>query len=455
MAKTETKKKNVTKKHLAKKQREEKQTRIILIAAIVIGVIIVGLVGYGLVDQLLVRPATPVAEVGDQVITAKAFESRVKYTRVQLLSQVEYYYSIYQMFGEDFGASYLSAAQNLGYQLLQPEALGSDILDEMIDDILIHEEAAARGITVSEDEINEAVYSAFGFYPDGTATPTQTATVVVTPTYSDEMLALVPSTSTPTATEEPTETPEVTVTPSEESTESGATDEGTDAEVTPTPELSPTLTLTPTITLTPTPYTTEVFADNVKEFDDNYGLYDFSYEDLRGIFEVQLLREKLVEEITVDMVPVEEQVWARHILVDTEEEAQDILQKLEEGEEWNALAAEYSLDDSNKDNGGDLGWFSYDDMVEAFAEAAFSLDEGEISEPVESDYGFHIVQLVGKRESQISAADFQNDKDAAFNEWLTVKRNARNDIVIHDGWEEFVPVVPELPTEYQTALFYS
>jgi parvulin-like peptidyl-prolyl isomerase len=451
MAKNLTPKKIVTKKHIAKKQREERQTRLILIIAIVIGVLIVGLVGYGLVDQLIVRPAKTVAKVGDQKITVSEFESQVQYARVQMIYQMQTYYQYYQIFGSDYGSSYLSAAQSLAYQLASTETLGSGILDDMIDDILIREAAEEYGVTVSKEEVDEAVYAAFGFYPNGTPSPTTTATTVATPTYSNDMLTLVPSTSTPTATEPPTETPEVTATSSEEAVD--PTDEATAEETsdagTPTPEESPTITLTPTITSTPTPFTTEVYGQDVKEFNDNFKLYDYSYDDLWKIHETDLLRQKMVEIITADMIPVHEEVWARHILVETEEEALVVIQELEDGADWNQLALKHSLDDSNNKNGGDLGWFTYETMIEAFSAAAFSLEPGEISDPVETYYGYHIIQLIGKREVQTSETDFQTEKSNAFDTWLAERRDARDDIVIVENWADYVSDTPALPATYQ------
>ncbi len=92
----------------------------------------------------------------------------------------------------------------------------------------------------------------------------------------------------------------------------------------------------------------------------------------------------------------EEQVHARHILVATEEEAKALLARLAAGEDWAALAAELSTDTGSKDNAGDLGWFGRGVMVEAFETAAFALEVGETSDLVQSDYGYHIIQVLEK-----------------------------------------------------------
>lgn len=455
MANEKPSSKNYTKKHLARRQREEKQTRTILVITVIIAIAVVGLVAYGLIDNYLVRPNHTVAEVGDQVIKAGDFEGRVKYTRLQMLEQAYQYYQYYTIYG-DFGSSFLSYAQSIGSQLLQSnaETLGGQVLDDMINEIIIREEAAARGITVSDEEVDAAMKEAFGFYPDGTPTPENTATVQATPTYSKTELAIVPPTSTPTKTSEPTETPDVTATPSEEAVVTEETESSTDStEEATTPEASPTITLTPTITPTPTTYTTEIYGQNLSDFDDLYKDYNYSIDKLWEVYKTNLLSEKLQEEITKDVEPIEDQVWARHILVETEEEAQNVLNLLNEGEDWNALAAEYSIDETTKDNGGDLGWFNAGAMVESFSDAAFSLEKsGQISDPVQSDYGWHIIQLVGKRQAQMSESTFAQEKATVFSDWLAEQRSAREDITIADDWAKYVPTTPALNSTLMNAL---
>ncbi len=153
-----------TKKHIAREKREQKMTRQVIILASIVGLVILGLVLYGAISQFIIRPRTTVAEVGEKTITVRDFEKQVQYSRVQLLNQVYTYYSYYQQF-PDFGASFLEYAQSLASELMQTEKLGGDVLDEMINDIIIREEAAERGITVSEEEIDEALYDASVFIP--------------------------------------------------------------------------------------------------------------------------------------------------------------------------------------------------------------------------------------------------------------------------------------------------
>lgn len=93
-----------------------------------------------------------------------------------------------------------------------------------------------------------------------------------------------------------------------------------------------------------------------------------------------------------------EEIEARHILLETEAEAQEIYDLLAEGADFVALAAEFSQDFSNRADGGYLGFFKRGAMIEDFEEVAFALEIGEISEPVSTAFGFHIIELLDRRE---------------------------------------------------------
>ena len=124
----------------------------------------------------------------------------------------------------------------------------------------------------------------------------------------------------------------------------------------------------------------------------------------------------------------EEQVKASHILVEDEKTAKEVIEKLNAGEDFAELAKEYSTDEGSAEEGGDLGYFEYGDMVEEFSEAAFKLKEGEISEPVKSDYGYHIIKVTGKKDAkeatyedhkeEIKTILFDNEINSKYQDWL-------------------------------------
>ena len=126
-----------------------------------------------------------------------------------------------------------------------------------------------------------------------------------------------------------------------------------------------------------------------------------------------------------------EQVKASHILVETKELADEIKAKLDKGDDFAKLAKEYSTDKSNSESGGELGYFSRGEMEQSFENAAFSMKIGDISNPVQTTFGFHIIKLEDKKEAKqatyeevkdnIKDAIFQEKMGAAYNTWYQEK----------------------------------
>ena len=98
----------------------------------------------------------------------------------------------------------------------------------------------------------------------------------------------------------------------------------------------------------------------------------------------------------VKQMPSEQEVHARHILVPTEDEAKAIEDQLKKGADFATLAKEKSKDPGAAD-GGDLGYFTKDQMVPEFADVAFKLDKGQVSDPVHTQFGWHVIKVEDKR----------------------------------------------------------
>ena len=270
-----------------------------------------------------------------------------------------------------------------------------------------------------------------GYFPDGTPTaePTTESFVVEEyPTLTDEQMEII--TVTPIPTEVPISTPEPTATPVEEE------------EVESASEAIPTV--PPLPTLTATPYTAEGYADEYQEVFALYKETGLTEEDFRFLFESKLYYDALYEIVTADAATTGEEVWARHILVPDAATAAVVLKQLEAGEDFGDLAVAFSTDPSAEGNHGDLGWFGHDMMVPEFEEAVFALEEiGEISEATESQFGFHIIQLLGREERSLDPAALQREKDSLFQEWLFEIKESYN-IETFDIWQENLPTDPDL-----------
>jgi len=143
-----------------------------------------------------------------------------------------------------------------------------------------------------------------------------------------------------------------------------------------------------------------------------------SEENMRDVIRISLLQEEAIAEdieITEEDLKKEyerqnKEISAQHILVEDEETANEVKEKLDNGEDFDELAKEYSTDPSAED-GGDLGFFSAGDMVPEFEDAAFSMDEGEISDPVQSQFGYHIIKVNEIREKEESIGEYEDVKE--------------------------------------------
>ncbi|WP_077310324.1 peptidylprolyl isomerase [Terribacillus halophilus] len=166
----------------------------------------------------------------------------------------------------------------------------------------------------------------------------------------------------------------------------------------------------------------------VDKLKDQYGdsfdsvLQQAGYSDedaFREKVKASLLQQKAIadgvevtdEEIQTRYDHMKTDLNASHILVADEDTAKEVKKKLDDGEEWDKLVEEYSTDTGTVEAKGSLDWFSAGSMDAAFENAAYALDKGEISEPVESSFGWHIIRLDDKRDTENEVGSLKEEKE--------------------------------------------
>ncbi|HKJ39970.1 MAG TPA: peptidylprolyl isomerase [Anaerolineales bacterium] len=420
------KRKVTTKKHVARLEREQKQVALVRTIAFVMFGLIALLLAYGYIDLNYLQLQKPVAEVNGEKITITQWQERVQIQRVNLANL----YQRYQVFQQQFGLDVTQQIQEVEYYLNSPEATGQLVLDQMIDEALIRQEAEKRGITVSEEEVDQAIKETYRFFPDGTPVPTITPTAFEYPTLTSQQLTLYPATATPTkfltSTPAPTSTQDPALPPTATSTAAP-----------PTPTFVP-----EDVTPTATAFTLEGFQSEYQSTVDQFEIFGISEATLRSTYKNDLLRKKLAEVISADVPTVEEQVWARHILLGDPSLAGTVSLLLAQGEDFAKAARNYSTDTGSGAQGGDLGWFGRGAMVPEFEEAAFSQEIGVVGEPVQSQFGYHIIQVLARQELPLSETQLQQNRDIAFSDWLTTAKE-ETEVITDDLWMQHIPPMPD------------
>jgi len=520
------------KEQLLRHRDRERHKKLYTFVGIALGLAL-ALVIMGIAYQFLVYPNTAAAKVGDVSITASQFQKRVRFDRNSMENQLTRLQQLEQQFGNQ--GYFATQIQQLQNTLASPFSIGNQTLDSMIADVVIAKEAAARGITVSDEEVDQAlreeVANARGLVTDSQAQATATAGVAATATAAQW-------TPTPTATVDPNA-----------------------AITTTTPAATPTEP-PPAAVITETTLT-EGLADLEKSLVATSGL---TMQDYREIVRSRLLRQKLSDVIGKEKVAdTEEQVHARHILLTVAEPtptpnapltptdtltgevdsgvnvtstgdltateavttgaevtstadvtratavsevtsavtnavtstagvtatapvtaantvtpsaavtttgavtttaavtgtqtvtgteavtgtegitgteaisgthgpytdaealalANELRSRILAGEDFAALARAYSDDTGSGANGGDLGWFGKGRMVAPFEEAAFSLPLNQVSEPVKTDFGYHLIEVLEKDPAKPKdEAQLQQERAQAFQTWLSEQTSA-------------------------------
>jgi hypothetical protein len=191
---------------------------------------------------------------------------------------------------------------------------------------------------------------------------------------------------------------------------------------------SPEATASSTTVDVPTPNPTQALQTAEAGFEqyqdvvfDTAHLSQSDYERL--IVRPAVARQKVEEVLLADVGQSAEQVHAAHILVDTKDLADQIYADLQAGADFEQTAREQSNDTSTAENAGDLGWFTRGQMVKPFEEAAFGLQPGQLSQPVQTQFGWHIIKVYEHDPDRaMTDQQLQQYRDAIVTRWVDEQR---------------------------------
>jgi len=371
-----------TRSSLRATHRRRKQEHYIRLGLICLGVAVLITLGIGIYQVVIAEPNEPVAVVNGRKITTREYQAMVRYNRLNLRSQME---SLKRqrarLNSDDENADLIRQIIDGQLQQLESAALSLPLqtLENMIDNELIRQEAEKRGLTASWLEVEEEAEAFFGY---GLPTPTPQ-----------------PDTSpTPAPTASPTSTAEDDATP----------------EPTPTPQ--------------PTP--TRMTLEDYKRLRSEYLKYvsaeaGFSEDMFLKLMEARVLARKLQEALAEEVPTTAAQVHVRQILVSSEEDATEIIQRLENGEDFAALAQEVSEEPSGQ-QGGDIGWLSEwsTAVPRSVYTQAIEMEPGERTIVV-SSLGHHVIEVLEKDPNRpLSEDELEIRKSRALDNWLQEARQS-------------------------------
>jgi len=366
--------KELTRKRLSRVERDQRMQRFLIWGVVAVGVLVVGILGYGLLVENVLKVREPIATVSGVPISVAEFQARARLMRLSVRQQLEYMSAWQQTLdpNDPDTSTYLqyiqSQIRSLEDQLAPESALsmGEEVLDQLVQDELVRQESARRGITVSSDEVQRRLELNFG-YDRNPATPVP------------EPTAVSPMTFTLLLTPEPTPTPYPTSTPVSE----------------------------------------EEFR---RRLNDTLRQIKASEQMLRSWIEASLLTEKLQEQMTAEVPTTADQVKLRFLSAVSETLASDLIVRLEAGEDFEALADE--LEASGNGSSSEIDWARREDVEltlgAEIAEAVFGMAAGERSRPLPNMNGsrYLVIEVLGHEVRELDEAARQQLGYQAFQAWL-------------------------------------
>jgi hypothetical protein len=417
MAKREKKQQRpatMTRKYRSRVAQEQRQIRYIRvgIGAVVVVIVLLSLGGIlktQVVDPTATRRAKealrdiPAVTVNGTMISIADWQARVRYERqlyINQMSQISQQLSLFDPsteFGQQLISQGQAQIQELQNLLDLGDGIASDVLNQMVEEQLVRQEAARRGVAVTSEELQSYIeVNLFGYPFPPTPEPFPT---------------LPPPTLAPTAT------------------------------VTPEPTAVP--------TVPPTPRSLEDFQTSYQQYTEQvHEITGMTEEMWRSMIEGSLLREKLVETFADQVEPSVLQIQGRYIASQTKETVDAYFARLEAGESFDALEQEVQADDSETPAArvGNFDWSTVgglrDRFGDAFSTVAANTDAGNYArEVVQGLTGqFYLVYVDGKEVRELTDTQKEQQRSELFQAWLDEQKQGEG--IVYGNWRDYIPLDP-------------
>lgn len=402
-------------RRISRRAREARQRRILLIGMSVVGALLLFVVSFGSLRTYYLIPHEVLATVNNHKIIRSDYW---KVRRNELLDRLQQY-AFQAQLGQGSTQQIQLQAQNARDEIqnIRNAPLDPGTLHTMTENQIVLDGLPRLGVTITDADVDQTVAERFSPVPLNSPTPS--------PTLNPTKQATADA-----ATAQATQTSVAIANGATATKQAGATQTATASVLTPTPNTPPTATALPTETPVPTQTPTNQEAratstaslgDFAKERQKDAGMSLSDYKRL--IIKPALARQKAREALEAQTPTHGEEVHAYHILVPTQEAAQEARKRIvEQGQDFNAVASELSTDTTTKPNGGDLGYFPRGIMVKPFEDAAFALPVNDVSQPVQTEFGWHIIKVTDHpQDRDFDDTVYRQLRDKRFADWIAAE----------------------------------
>lgn len=416
-----------SRKEILRARKQQEQLRTIRLGVGIVVALVVVVVAVALVNEYVIAPNRAVATVNGVEIALGEWQERVRFERAQRIIALE---NQLELFGGDVGPIQQFAGQTIN-ELVQGETLGEQTLNEMVNEEIVRQGAAERGIDVTDEEVSERIGELFNFYGGAVPTPEPTATETMVPTPS-----ITPIPTAVITDVVPTETPF------------------------PTPTLGPTETPLPTAT----PVSEEAFLEEYNSLVDRFQNLGVSEETYRSVIQAQMVAERLTDALVEEQnfTGEAEQVSAYVLTFTNEEEAQQAEEAIRESDfltVWNTIRSTPPDPEATEPptaRANEILWRTQESLAQALgqevADVAFTLPPGVPSavittEAADGTTQYVLLSVSGREVRPLSANEREARRQQILNDYVN-QVFVTSDVEVTDVWRGRVPTVPVLDARF-------